>query len=126
MIAGASAGSVIPATSEPPAPEPGKKISEADARADLEGVRMMFQEYRNSLGENPVGDNAAIMAAISGNNLKQARIGPPQGQKLNEEGELIDRWGTPYFFHQLAKTDMEIRSAGQDRKMWTGDDIVTK
>ncbi|MEO7317470.1 MAG: hypothetical protein ABIZ56_00620 [Chthoniobacteraceae bacterium] len=115
-----------PATPAPTTPEPSGNFTEADARAHLEGVRMMLQEFRNSLGENPVGTNSAIMAAINGNNLKQARIGPPQGQKLNEEGELIDGWGTPYFFHQLSKNEMEIRSAGRDRKMWSGDDIVVK
>jgi hypothetical protein len=35
---------------------------------------------------------------------------------------MCDRWGTPYFFHQVSKTEMEIRSAGPDRRMWTGDD----
>jgi hypothetical protein len=62
------------------------------------------------------------MAAVLGDNLKQTRIGPPENQHLNENGELVDRWGTPYFFHQLSKTRMEIRSAGPDRTMWTGDD----
>ena len=87
---------------------------------------MMLLEFRNVLGENPVGTNAEIMSAVNGNNLKQTRIGPPDQQKLNGDGELIDRWGTPYFFHQMSKTVMEIRSAGADRKMWSDDDILTK
>jgi hypothetical protein len=37
---------------------------------------------------------------------------------------MIDRWGTPYFFHQISATSMEIHSAGPDRKMGTEDDIV--
>jgi hypothetical protein len=82
----------------------------------------MIRTFRDAVGENPIGTNAEIMAAVLGDNIKQARIGPPENQRLNDKGELIDRWGTPYFFHQLSKTQMEIRSAGPDRVMWTGDD----
>jgi len=39
---------------------------------------------------------------------------------------LVDAWGTPYFFHQLAAMEMEIRSAGPDKVMWTADDLVIK
>ena len=45
---------------------------------------------------------------------------------VNEKGELVDPWGTPYFFHQLSAMEMEIRSAGPDRIMWTEDDLVIK
>jgi hypothetical protein len=61
-------------------------------------------------------------AALLGNNLKQIKLEVPAGSHLNGEGEMCDRWGTPYFFHQVSATEMEIRSAGPDRKMWTGDD----
>jgi hypothetical protein len=50
------------------------------------------------------------MVSVLGDNVKQARLSTPQGQHLNEKGELTDRWGTPYLFHQLSKTQMEIRS----------------
>lgn len=89
---------------------------------DLEHVRLMVREYRDVVGENPVGTNAEIMKAVLGNNLKQAKIGLPDGQNLNGKGELVDRWGTPYFFHQVSKAEMDIRSAGPDRVMWTEDD----
>jgi len=87
---------------------------------------MMFRDYRTRMGGNPVGTNAEIMKAIMGDNPVQARLGPPAGQTLNEQGELLDRWGQRYFFHQLSKDQMEIRSAGADRQMWTGDDVVGK
>ena len=45
---------------------------------------------------------------------------------INPNGELVDSWGTPFFFHQLSSMDLEIRSAGPDRIMWTTDDLVTK
>ena len=42
------------------------------------------------------------------------------------EGELVDAWGTPYFFHQISGSEMEIHSAGPDKIMWTSDDLVVK
>jgi hypothetical protein len=101
-----------------PAPTPN------DPQSDLENVRLMFRDFRTRMGENPIGSNAEIMKAVMGNNPAHARLGPPEGQSLNGQGELVDRWGTPYFFHQLSKGSLEIRSAGPDARMWTVDDIV--
>lgn len=98
----------------------------SEAEADLEAILLMLRDFRTRLGENPVGSNAEIMRAVMGGNEAKARLGPPSGQQLNEGGELVDRWGTPYFFHQLSKTSMEIRSAGPDARLWTVDDVVTK
>ena len=98
----------------------------ADVERHVDKIKLMLRDYRTLMGENPVGTNAEIMKAIIGANPKGARLGPPEGMSLNGSGELVDPWGTAYFFHQLSGTQMEIRSAGQDRKMWTGDDIVLK
>jgi hypothetical protein len=92
----------------------------------MENVQLMFRDFRTRMGGNPVGTNAEIMKGVMGENPVNAVLGPPEGQRLNDYGELVDRWNTPYFFHQLSKDDMEIRSAGPDRKMWTVDDIVVK
>ena len=94
--------------------------------AELAKVQAMLRDFRTRMGENPVGSNAEIMKALMGGNPVGARLGPIDGQGINEQGELVDRWGTPYFFHQLSKNSMEVRSAGPDRKMWTADDLVAK
>ena len=68
-----------------------------------------------------------ITKALQGDNPKQINfLKPDDGNRVNGNGELVDPWGTPYFFHQLSATDMEIRSAGPDRKMWSDDDLVTR
>ncbi|MEQ1851027.1 MAG: hypothetical protein ABMA01_05475 [Chthoniobacteraceae bacterium] len=103
-----------------------RREDRVEGRVELESVQMMFRDFRTRLGENPVGSNAEIMRAVMGENPAKARLGPPEGQGVNERGELVDRWGTPYFFHQLAKDNMEVRSAGPDRVMWTPDDLVAK
>jgi hypothetical protein len=104
----------------------GPQRPDAELVAALDEVRLMIRDYHTALGENPVGTNAEIMQAINGRNAKQVKIGPPAGQTMNEKGELVDRWGTPYFFHQISGTEMEIRSAGPDRVMGTGDDRQVK
>jgi hypothetical protein len=108
------------AANSPPAPE----LSEIVAR-DIDRLSLMFRDFRTRMGENPVGTNAEIMKAVMGGNPKGAMLGPPEGQFLNGQGEIVDHWGTPYFFHQLSGTHMQIRSAGPDRVMWTADDIVS-
>ncbi len=114
------------ATEDEPAPSPVGLLpdSEGDVASDLDRVEIALRDYRTALGENPVGSNAEIIRAMLGDNLKQVKIGVPTGSRMNAEGELIDRWGTPYFFHQLSGTRMEIRSAGADQQMWTRDDAV--
>jgi hypothetical protein len=118
----------VPTGPSAPAP-PEAAPTEADFVAlenDLQHVQMMVRDYCTAVGENPIGTNSEIMKAVLGDNLKQAKIGAPEGQSLNGKGELVDRWGSPYFFHQVSKTKMEIRSAGPDRVMWTGDDRELK
>lgn len=104
----------------------GVMIPQEQMRVALMGVRTMLLDFRTLTGGNPIGTNAEIMQAIMGDNKKGAKLGPPEGQRLNAEGELLDPWGTPYFFHQISAQEMEIRSAGPDKKMWTDDDQVLK
>ncbi len=119
------ANPLAPASMPAPYQAPPPAINPAIER-DLEKVSLMLRDYRTLMGENPVGSNAEIMQAVMGGNPRGARLGPPEGQNINANGELVDAWGTPYFFHQLSADHMEIRSAGPDLKMWTDDDIVRK
>ena len=93
----------------------------------LENTRAAIRSYQSQFKENPVGDNAEISQALNGSNPRQSVfIQPEDGLKLNSLGQMIDNWGTPIFFHSLSRSEMEIRSAGPDRRMWTGDDLVLK
>lgn len=116
---------LVPSTIPGVSPRPTSNTDPV-AAGDLEKIALMFRDYRTLTDENPVGTNAEIMKAIMGGNPKGVMFGPPEGQSLNEKDELIDHWGTPYFFHQLSKDVMEIHSAGPDRIMGTSDDVVTK
>lgn len=93
----------------------------------LEKMRRAVVNYGSTFSGNPVGTNPEIAAALNGENPKQIKfIDAENGLRINGSGELVDSWGTPFFFHQLSATDMEIRSAGPDKIMWTQDDLVIK
>jgi hypothetical protein len=92
----------------------------------LDKARVLIHNYHAAFGENPVGTNPEIAAVLSGKNPKSINFVANSGLRVNGSGELVDGYGTPLFFHQISGQEMEIRSAGQDRKMWTFDDIVTR
>lgn len=100
---------------------PGK--TEMDDLKTLDGVFSVWQTNFLHTG-NPVGTNAEITAALTGHNSLHTAFISPKNAAINRNGELCDRWGTPFFFHQLSGTKMEILSAGPDKKRATADDVV--
>jgi hypothetical protein len=107
-----------------PAPEPETGLPPLTV---MENMRSVLRQYSSRFGGNPVGNNREITAALNGGNPGQTMfVNSEDGLRTNERGELIDNWGTPFFFHQISGTLMEIHSAGPDRKMWTPDDLVMK
>lgn len=118
---------MLPPVVLPEPASPDQEIPNLPQSTVLENVRATFRQYQSKFGGNPVGTNLEITRALNGENLRQIRfLRSEDGMKVNAKGELIDTWGTPYFFHQLSGTEMEIHSAGPDKKMWTSDDLVTK
>jgi len=93
-------------------------------REDLEILQALLGEYRRAFTENPsVGVNEELVEALVGVNLKRIGLIPADHPDINAKGQLIDRWGTPYFFHALSAKQMEVSSAGPDRKWRTDDDL---
>jgi hypothetical protein len=93
-------------------------------RRDLEILNELFGAFQTNFPRlgNPVGENVEITAALAGANPAQFVFISPRHRAINARGELCDRWGTPFRFHQVSGTHMEIRSAGPDRKFATADD----
>lgn len=93
---------------------------------DLQLLQEVFASWQTNFPRegNPVGSNAEITASLTGENRLRHALIPRRHPAINAEGELCDRWGTPYFFHQLSGTEMEIRSAGPDRRHYNEDDVV--
>ena len=85
----------------------------------------LLKIFRRSYGAYPAGeDNRQLMNAMRGANPEKLPFIPQDHPRLNANGELVDAWGTPFFFHQNSRTSVEVRSAGADRLMYTDDDIV--
>jgi hypothetical protein len=104
----------------------GLNAPDGDIHRDLTIVQDIFIAWRTNYPHdgNPVGENEEIMAVLTGGNSLQLALIPKNHPAINARGELCDRWGTPFVFHQLSGTQMEIRSAGPDRKLYTADDAV--
>ena len=95
-----------------------------DIAADLRLVALVLENFRSNFPRtgNPVGLNSEITAALTGQNPLRLALIPPDHPAINREGELCDRWGTPFFFHAESATRMTITSAGPDKKLHTPDD----
>ena len=74
----------------------------------------------------PIGGNEDLAAALRGENANRQAFLPAGHRAFDSSGRLVDRWGTPVFVHPLAAREIEFRSAGPDRKLFTGDDIALR
>jgi len=100
----------------------GALLRKEDPTGALQTVEQLLYFYRQGLGENPVGQNEDIVAALLGENPKRAAYLPADSPAI-KDGKLLDPWGTPYWFHPVSRDRMEIRSAGPDRELFTSDDL---
>jgi hypothetical protein len=76
-----------------------------------------------SAGHRPLSANEDWAAMWRGENAARERFLPDQHVAINGQGQVIDRWRTPLFFHALGGGRYEVRSAGPDRQLWTPDDL---
>jgi hypothetical protein len=116
-----------------PASQAGELITDSSPPVDLppetvlQNIGRAVHQFGEMFGGNPVGGNSEITSQLSGDNPKHINFLSPQpGAHIDGKGELVDVWGTPYFFHQISGSEMEIHSAGPDKTMWTADDLVVK
>lgn len=128
----AATATPTPARTSPVAPGPPTAVPDTPESSSLppatvlENMRTTIRQYGSMFGGNPVGTNPEITSALQGDNPKHINFLKQDGNRVNAKGELVDPWGTPYFFHQISGQEMEIRSAGPDRVMYTGDDLIIK
>ncbi len=111
---------------------PGIQILQNYASASTrpeDDLQAMAHAFSNLLllakGDAPfrMGANEEFAAALLGkNSAKEVFLKAPHAC-LNDKAQLIDRWGTPLFFHVRDASRIDIRSAGPDRTMWTADDL---
>lgn len=99
--------------------------AETTVQDDLEILESMIEFFRRANGDQvPSGGlNEEIVAQMRGANDRRIAVFPEKHPSLNAQGQLLDRWGTPYYFHPVSHTVIELRSAGPDGKLWTADDV---
>ena len=72
----------------------------------------------------PAGLNVEITNALLGKNARKVGYLPVDCPRINQNGELVDQYGSPYWFHSPRQGILYITSAGPDRILHTDDDIV--
>lgn len=89
-------------------------------------VSRLLDHYRYAYKENPVGgENSEITKQLTGGNPMKIVFVDSASEAL-VGNELVDTWGSPYFFHAESSQKMEVISAGPDLEMWTDDDISSE
>lgn len=92
---------------------------------DLQIVAEFIELIRKAGINASFGDNADITAALTGTQYagQKGHVFPRQHNAIRG-GQLVDRWGTPFWFHANGPGQFEIRSAGPDRELFTPDDVA--
>jgi hypothetical protein len=98
----------------------GSPQEDRDALADL------VTNYLQALPDSrrpPLGTNDEITRALTDrDSLGDAAL--PDNHPGIIGGQLVDRWGNPWHFHQQSADLIEVRSAGPDGRLFTNDDIA--
>jgi len=97
--------------------------TEEELVMNLERLVFNLSLYANG-GSLPGAFNIDIANGLLGDNKRKVAYLPADSIRLNEHGELIDSWGTPYEFHCESLKMADVRSAGPDKLHYTDDDII--
>jgi hypothetical protein len=90
-------------------------IKSAQFNEDIDNLFDALQRYKDKVGSYPVGNNAAIVQALLGNNPKNLIILVGRKKDLNSKGEIVDPWGTPIRIY-FAGEGILVRSAGPNKR----------
>ncbi|MGF1451254.1 MAG: hypothetical protein ACFB21_04155 [Opitutales bacterium] len=99
----------------------------ATPRDDLAAINAIFENYLLLVKPErglPTGLHEEIIVTLRGNNPWGLPFLPDEHPRYDAQNRLTDRWDTPLFFHAESSTELAIRSAGPDRQMYTGDDVI--
>ncbi len=134
-----------PTPSPPPAPSPATSPEEVareppflgevlledyasphgSVQEDLRYLQRVLMSVRTLVKTQDPGRmavNEDVVEVLLGKNPNKTVFLPSSHPAINESGQLIDRWGTPLFFHLEAADWLDVRSAGPDGKLFTVDD----
>ena len=90
---------------------------------DIRTLAMLFADYASVFRRVPLGTHREMVAALRGENPRNVRYIPDGHPAVNAQGEIVDRWKRPFFFHVISRDAVEIISAGPDGEFFSDDDI---
>ena len=90
-------------------------LKSAQFNEDIDNLFDALQRYKDKVGSYPVGNNAAIVQSLLGNNPKNLIILVGRKKDLNSKGEIVDPWGTPLRIY-FAGEGILVRSAGPNKR----------
>lgn len=88
----------------------------AKFNTDCDNLILGIQQYKEFVGTYPTGNNSGIAKSLLGQTDKKVLILAVRRSDLNDKGEIVDPWGTPYQFY-FSHNEVLIRSAGPN-KVW--------
>jgi hypothetical protein len=89
--------------------------------AEIKSLEAVLEMYRRDFGSYPPLDNPVIVKALTGSNPAKKAYYDFRKNQINNKGELLDPWRTPYHFY-MEKDGPVIVSAGQDKQFFDNDD----
>lgn len=98
-------------------------------KRDLEALRDVVincQSLMKNFDTFHLPGNPEIVQFLQGSNPEKLAWIPKEHPFIQSDGVLLDRNGTPVFFHRLSGLQIEYRSAGPDGEHWTDDDIIVR
>jgi hypothetical protein len=98
-------------------------VKVAKFNTDCDNLILGLQQYKEFVGSYPTGNNSQITKSLLGQTDKKVLILAVRRSDLNDKGEIVDPWGTPYNFY-FSHNEVLIRSAGPD-KVWEDSAIAS-
>lgn len=105
---------MLPGLVKPPADALATDKSQVQALAHA--LRTALMGYQEAHGQFPEGEQDRIMKELRGGNSKRIVFFECPREILNDHGEMIDPWGTPFRIgFDYARMIVKIHSAGPNR-----------
>jgi len=98
------------------------RIEEREAIDNIYALLSALKMTGNK-GSFPAGLNVEITNALLGDNPGKIGYLPADSPRINDNGELVDQYGTPYWIHTQSSKNINITSAGPDKILLTKDDL---
>jgi hypothetical protein len=96
----------------------------ARCKVILRRLKAEIVNYKYEFGSYPTGDCAQVLKKLFGDNPKKIEFLRPKNMSINQAGEFLDPWGTPYAISFSSTNSFIISSAGKDKKIGDADDII--